>query len=55
VLLLNVLMHPVNPLSDNTPYFIILLFLTADNFTSRGESARTQWVELCVHVFFGFF
>jgi hypothetical protein len=37
-------MHPVNPLSGNVPYFIILLCLMPDNFTRQGESAATQWV-----------
>ncbi len=37
-------MHPVNPLSDNAPYFIILLCLMPDDFTHQGESAATQWV-----------
>ena len=27
--------------SDNVPYYIILLFLTPDDFTRRGESAAT--------------
>jgi hypothetical protein len=36
-------MHPVNPLSGNVPYFIILLCLMPDNFTRQGESAVTQW------------
>jgi hypothetical protein len=27
--------------SDNMPYFIIILFLTPDDFTRRGESAAT--------------
>jgi hypothetical protein len=31
-------MHP------DAPYFIILLCLTADNFTHQGESAGAQWV-----------
>jgi hypothetical protein len=34
----------INPLSGNAPYFIILLCLTADNFTRQGESAATQWL-----------
>jgi hypothetical protein len=33
-----------NPLSGNAPYFIILLCLTPDNFTCKGEGAATQWV-----------
>ena len=31
-------MHP------DAPYFIILLCLTPDDFTHRGKSAATQWV-----------
>jgi hypothetical protein len=34
----------INPLSDNAPYFVILLCLTPDDFTHQGESAATQWV-----------
>ena len=37
-------MYPVNPLSGNVPYFIILLCLTPDDLTRQGESAATQWV-----------
>ena len=37
-------MQPVNPLSGNAPYFIILLWLTPDDFTRQGESAATKWV-----------
>jgi hypothetical protein len=32
-------MHP------GTPYFIILLCLMPDNFTSQGERATTQWIK----------
>jgi hypothetical protein len=28
----------------DTPYIIILLCLTPDDFTRQGESAATQWV-----------
>ena len=28
----------------DAPYFIILLCLTADDFTREGKSAATQWV-----------
>ena len=27
----------------DTPYFIILLCLTPDDFTHQGKSAATQW------------
>ena len=29
----------------DAPYFIILLYLTPDDFTRQGESAPTQWVQ----------
>jgi hypothetical protein len=38
-------MHPVNPLSGNAPYFIILRCLMPDDFTHQVESAATQWVK----------
>jgi hypothetical protein len=38
----NQLMHPLNPLSGNAPYFSILLCLKPDNFTRQVESAATQ-------------
>jgi hypothetical protein len=41
-------MHPVNPLSGNVLYFIILLCLMPDDFIPRGGSAATQWVFLPV-------
>jgi hypothetical protein len=34
-------MQPVNPLSGNAPYFIILLCLMPDDFTRQGESGGT--------------
>jgi hypothetical protein len=37
-------MYPVNLLSDNMPYFIILLCLTPDDFTRQGKSAATQCI-----------
>jgi hypothetical protein len=37
-------MHPVNPLSGNVPYFIILHCLMPGNFTHQGESVAIQWV-----------
>ena len=30
----------------DVPYFIILLYLTPDNFTHQGERAATQWVDM---------
>ena len=33
-------MHP------DAPYFSILVCLMPDNFTSQGESAPTQWVNM---------
>ena len=43
----NLPMHPVNLLSGNAPYFvIILLCLWPDNFTHQGESVVTQWVKV---------
>ena len=40
-------MHPLNSLRGNapyTPYFIILLCLTPDDFTRQGKIANTQRV-----------
>jgi hypothetical protein len=51
-------MHPINPISGNAAYsiillclerHIILLCLTPDNFTRQGESAVTQCVKV-IHV-----
>jgi hypothetical protein len=39
-------MHPVNPLSGNAAYSIILLCLTSNNFSRQGESAVTQCVKV---------
>jgi hypothetical protein len=30
----------------DAPYFIILLYLTPDDFTHQGESVATQWVNM---------
>jgi hypothetical protein len=38
-----------NPLSRITPYFIIVLFLTPDDFTRQGESACVDGLN--AHVF----
>jgi hypothetical protein len=39
-------MLPLNGLNRLAPYFIILLYLTPDDFTRQGESAATQWVNI---------
>ena len=39
---LNKVEESFNPLSDNAPYFIILLCLMPDDFSHQGESAATQ-------------
>jgi hypothetical protein len=35
-------LESINPLSHIAPYFIILLCLTSDNFTSQGDSAGAK-------------